>query len=209
MTTGFNWADFYLVCFIVGFILTLFSLFAGMFHLHLPIKGHFGHLGAHGHFHGHGGHAGSGDVSPFNFSTIMAFLTWFGAAGFLLVKQGKVVALMALGMSTIAGLVGGSIVFVYLAKFLMKHDTPMEPADFDMVGVIGRLSVPIREGGTGEIVYSQGGTRKSLAARSLDGDAIDRQEEVVVMRYEKGVAHVRRWKDVSEEESYEREQEKR
>jgi hypothetical protein len=205
MTTGFGWADFYLGCFIVGFILTGFSLFAGLFHLHLPMKGHIGNL----HFGGHGGHVSDGGTSPFNLPTMMAFLTWFGAAGYLVVRNGKVVALLALGIATLAGLCGGAIVFAYLAKFLMKHDKAMDPSDFDMVGTIGRLSVPIRQGGTGEIVYTQGGTRKSLAARSQDGSAIERQEEVVVMRYEKGVAYVKRWAELSDDESCAREHEEK
>jgi hypothetical protein len=209
--TGFGWVEFYLVCFIVGFALTLFSLLAGLFDVHLD--GHIGHGhlhlgGHHGVGHGHAGGHGPGDgISPFNFSTFTAFLTWFGAAGYLLVKQGKWLGAVALGVATLAGLAGGALVFFYLAKFLMKHDKTMQPGDFDMVGVMGRLTVPIREGGTGEIVYTQGGTRKSLAACSLDGTAIDRQEEVVVMRYEKGVAYVRRWKELSEEDAFYREHE--
>ena len=58
------------------------------------------------------------------------------------------------------------------------------------------LSDAIREGGTGEIVYSQEGTRRSAGARSDAGGAIARGCEVVVTRYEKGLAYVREWKDM-------------
>ena len=37
-----TWADFYLVCFLVGFILSLLSFLAGSLHVHLP------HLDVHG-----------------------------------------------------------------------------------------------------------------------------------------------------------------
>jgi hypothetical protein len=69
-----------------------------------------------------------------------------------------------------------------------------------MPGVLGRLSVPIREGdGTGELIYSQQGTRRSCGARSEDGRRIDRGTEVLVMRYENGIAYVRPWQDMTTE----------
>ncbi len=51
---------------------------------------------------------------------------------------------------------------------------------------------PIRAGGTGEIVYEQLGALRSAPARSEDGEPIQKQEEVFVVRYEKGIAYVRR-----------------
>jgi hypothetical protein len=53
--------------------------------------------------------------------------------------------------------------------------------------------MPIRAGGTGELIYSQEGTRRVAGARSEDGAAIPKGTEVVVTRYEKGIAYVRSW----------------
>jgi hypothetical protein len=39
------------------------------------------------------------------------------------------------------------------------------------------------------------GALRSAFARSDDGEPIQKQEEVYVIRYEKGVAYVRRWED--------------
>jgi hypothetical protein len=64
-----------------------------------------------------------------------------------------------------------------------------------MVGVLGKLSSPIRAGGTGELIYSQEGTRRVAGARSEDGAAIPKGIEVVVTRYEKGIAYVRTWEE--------------
>jgi hypothetical protein len=69
-----------------------------------------------------------------------------------------------------------------------------------MIGVLGKLSIPIREGGTGEIVFSQEGVRHVSGARSDDGTAIPKGTEVVVQRYEKGIAYVRRWEDMEQED---------
>jgi len=49
----------------------------------------------------------------------------------------------------------------------------------------------------GELVYTQGGTRKSCGARSDDGSAIEKGSEVVVTGYERGIATVRRWADLA------------
>ena len=89
--------------------------------------------------------------------------------------------------------------YVYLVRVLSMREEPLVDADFDMTGVLGRISMPIRTGGTGELIYSQEGTRRSCGARSEDGSAIDRGAEVVVMRYDKGIAYVRRWDEMHQQ----------
>jgi len=60
------------------------------------------------------------------------------------------------------------------------------------------VSDSIRDGGgLGEILFSQTGARRCSAARSEDGRSIERGTEVVVIRYERGVAYVRRWEDLN------------
>jgi hypothetical protein len=66
-----------------------------------------------------------------------------------------------------------------------------------MVGLLGRVASPIRDGGTGELIYSRAGTRRAAPARSDDGGEIARDTEVIVTRYEKGIAYVRRWDEMS------------
>jgi hypothetical protein len=82
----------------------------------------------------------------------------------------------------------------------MSSEENLDPADFDMVGVLGKLCVSIREGGTGELIYSQAGTRRVCGARSEAGAAIAQGTEVIVTRYEKGIAYVRLWSEMSGEE---------
>ena len=98
---------------------------------------------------------------------------------------------------TIIGLLGAAFIFLFVVKFLMKHDRELDPADFDRVGVLGHICSPIREGGTGEIIYSQGGTRRACGARSDTGQAIPIDTDVIVTRYEHGIAYVRRWTELA------------
>jgi membrane protein implicated in regulation of membrane protease activity len=186
-----TWSDFYLICFLVGFGLSALAFLAGSVHLHLPHL-HFDH-GIHvPHADGGGSH---GDLSFFNFGTIAAFLAWFGGTGYLLERYYHVWVVLALGIATLSGIGAASVVFWFLARVLMSREESLDPADYDMVGVLGRISIPIRPGGTGELIYSQEGTRHVTGARSEDDIAIPKGTEVMVARYEKGIAYVRRWED--------------
>jgi membrane protein implicated in regulation of membrane protease activity len=201
-----NWADFYLICFAVGFLFSFLSFLMGGIHWHLPFDIHAGphvHIGTNG-IHGAGAHGGShGEVSPFNPATLAAFLAWFGGTGYLLQRFSTLTFVLGLTLAMIAGTVGAGIIFLFLTKVLISKDEELDPADFEMVGVLGRISSPIRQGGTGEMTYSQAGTRRSCGARSEDGTAMVQGEEVVVTRYEKGIAYVRRWEELTaDEDSY-------
>ena len=193
-----TWALFYLVCFLVGVTLSVLSFLGGSFHL-----SHFHVHVPHAHVHlPHGGaHAGNGGEMPFlNFGTITAFLAWFGGAGYLLTRYSSLVVAGVLTLAIVAGLVGAAIVFWFVAKLLLKHDRELDPADYERVGVLARISSPIREGGTGEIIFSQEGTRNTCGARSENGEALPRGIEVIVTRYEHGIAYVRRFEELAEEE---------
>jgi hypothetical protein len=205
-----TWADFYLICFAVGFCLSFFSFVFGgarTGRLHVPhMHGHVG--GGHLPPHASGGHGTSGaragtnqsaGVSPFNFVTLTAFLAWFGGTGYLLTRYSAVWVGFGLIASIAVGLLGGGIVFLFLTKVLMSDEEFMDPADYEMVGVLGHICSPIRQGGTGELIYTQMGTRRVCGARSDDGGAIAKGMEVVVTRYEKGIAYVRLWSEMSGE----------
>lgn len=129
--------------------------------------------------------------------TFAAFLTWFGGTGYLLVHLRHVWIFAGLVLASAAGLVAASVVFLFVAKVLMAHDKDLDPLDYEMVGVLGRVSVSVRPGGTGEIIFDQEGVRKPCAARSENGAALAKGEEVIVTRYERGVAYVRRWEELA------------
>jgi membrane protein implicated in regulation of membrane protease activity len=192
-----TWADLYLICFIVGFALSLFSVLGGFFHM--PGLHHAPH-GHHGHAHlGHGhGHAAGAQVSPFNFSTITAFLAWFGGVGYLLTRFSGLWLWFAFLIAVGGGVAGSSIVFLFLAKVLLANEKPLNAADYDMIGMLGQLTSAIREGGTGEMSFSQAGLRRSAPARSDDGTAVAKGADVIVTRYDKGIAYVRRWEDLND-----------
>jgi hypothetical protein len=185
-----NWSDFYLICFLVGFALSALALLAGSVHLHIP------HLHLHHGVHFPRGVNGARGQTPwFNFGTLSAFLAWFGGTGYLLEHYYHVWMVVIIFVSTLSGLGAAAIVFWFLAKVLMAGDVPLDPADYDMIGVLGRTTISIRSGGTGELVFTQGGTRHVAGARSETGAAIPKGTEVIVTRYDKGIAYVRPFED--------------
>jgi hypothetical protein len=126
----------------------------------------------------------------------MVFLCWFGAAGYLLTKYGTFVAGVVMLLAAIAGVAGGAIIFLFLSKVLMKHEHELTAEETAIVGAVGNVSSPIRGGRTGEILYKQLGAIVSAPARSEDGVDLAREEEVYVVRYEKGIAYVRRFEEI-------------
>ena len=195
---------FYLICFALGLSLTVLSFMGVFSHLHLPgLHVHGVHLhGTHmPHAYVSGPHAQGaqrGDVSPVNGFTLAAFLCWFGGCGYLLERSGNFVMPVVLGIATATGLVGAAILFWFLARVLAPHERELTAADTDVVGALGRVSGTIRPDGAGEIQFSQNGVRRFAVARSEAGVAIPRDVEVVVMRYEQGVAWVRPWDEVAD-----------
>lgn len=215
-------AAFYLVCFAVGVIFVVASLFMGLTQdaTHLPgvdhgatgvdvgadgghvgdaqqvgagVDGHGPADGASGSADGRGhGHAGQ-HVSPINVSTVMAFLAWFGGAGYILRVYAGVLGFLSLLAATVAGLIGGALVFYFIARVLLPGQRFLDPADYRLEGTVARVTVPVGADRIGEIVYSKGGSRRSEGARSADGTPIERGTEVVIVRYERGIAYVEPW----------------
>jgi hypothetical protein len=192
-----TWEGFYLFCFALGLCLSAVAFVGGFSHFQI---GHFHHVQV-----GHGSHAGAGhgansnSISPINGFTLVIFLCWFGGTGYLLERYGGFVVPMVLLLATIAGIAGASVLFWFMAHVLAPHEHALTAEETATLGMIGRVSGAIRDHGTGEILFSQNGSRRFAAARSENGLPIPRDTEVVVMRYEQGIAWVRRWDEVADD----------
>lgn len=179
----------FFVCFLVGLGLSVVSFAAGTHH------------GGHGHGHGH--HHGprlklkaKAKASSLNMAAITAFLMWFGGGGLLLQRIHSSMSLQVIvAIATLLGLAGGSLINRVI-NVLARRESTAETVT--MIGTIARTTVPIRElGGTGEIIFTHQGTRQVAGARSDSGRAIDKGSEVIVTRYEKGIAYVATWEELT------------
>jgi membrane protein implicated in regulation of membrane protease activity len=186
-----TWPNIYLFCLLVGGLWSVVSLLAGMdighghFHFH-----HHGHHGAGHHGPAHHGHSHFSDM--LNPSSLSVFLAWFGGIGYLLTRHSGLELWIDFGLAAAVGLLGAWLFSSFL-RFLQKRERPLNPADYEMTGVLGQVSCPIRACGVGEVIYLRDGGRRLVPARSEENIDISRGQEVIVTRYEKGIAYVRTW----------------
>ena len=207
----------FLLCFFVGIIYVIASAALGLGHdaLHTPVfGGDHGHADAGG-LHSAGAHAGPADatgpgnhaaasgteyapslISLFN---IMAFLTWFGAAGYILYTGLGVFLPLAILAALGAGLLAAWLTLQFLVRVLLAGAKPAEPEQVE--GKVGTVTTAIPADGIGEIVYVLGGARHSDGARAIDRQPIPKGTEVVITRIEKGIAYVQTWKNFTAEET--------
>lgn len=189
-----TWSEFYLTCFLVGFALSVLSFLAGAVHLHVPFKLH---LPVHWHHGGlRFGLKGGAHLSWFNASSLMAFLAWFGGTGYLLTRHSGLVGVLILAISVLTGGGASWVVFRFMVK-LMGQDEPIKGEDGRVEGSIATVSMPIRENGTGEIIFSLNGVRRCSGARCDGTAALEKGAEVVIERYDRGIAYVKRWEEFS------------
>jgi hypothetical protein len=185
----------FVVCFIAGLGLSVVSFVSGLQHVNV-----FDHV-----FHGHhlvhlprfARHAGRRRAtSMINAAAITMFLTWFGGGGLLLERLTPFSLPLIYAGAAVVGIAGGALINSVIGALSRRESTAQS---LSMIGVIARTVVPIREGdGTGEIVFTHAGTRRVAGARSDSGRAIAKGTEVIVTRYEKGIAYVSTWDELKE-----------
>jgi membrane protein implicated in regulation of membrane protease activity len=198
-----TWPHIFLFCFAFGALWSFAGLLLGGLHL-----GHFAHGHGH-HLHAGGkvvkfsggdghGHLQSHLLSMVNPSGLAVFLAWFGGVGYLLMQHSGWAFWLDLVVAIAVGLVGAWMLGLFF-HFLQSRETVLDPMEDDPVGILGQVTCPIRAGGVGELIYLHRGARKALPARSDEGEVIDRGCEVIVTRYEKGIAFVRTWEAMTQD----------
>ncbi|HBN09097.1 MAG TPA: hypothetical protein DD435_10770 [Cyanobacteria bacterium UBA8530] len=162
---------FYLTCFIFGVLFTAVSFFGLIDDL------------SDGHSALHWG--------PFHLSLpgALAFTTWFGAVGYLLLGLSAFPLPLIFLLAFLAGGFSGLLVNLFLAK-VRAGDRKLDPQTYRLEGRIAHVTVGIPENGVGEIVLTLAGSRRSEAASSTDGRAIPHGAEVAITDYRHGVAIV-------------------
>jgi hypothetical protein len=197
-----NITDLFLGCFVFGLLWSLAAVLLGGFH----VGGHHagGGHGFHGHHSVHLGHSSAAHKCAgathgnswsqhfLNLHTLAIFLAWMGGCGYLMTRHTTFGIWIVLLLSGVVGLFGGAAL-AYVMRFLHGREFAMHPSDYDMVGVLGRISSPVRPGGTGEMTFTRDGGRQLAYVRSENGSVIERGQEVVVTSFRNGIAYVRTW----------------
>lgn len=140
-----------------------------------------------------------------NPTSIMLFLLGFGFFGYLFHNiVGLVVPLFTLALAGGGGVFIAAAILLLLNRLFGDSEGATVQDVSDRTGLLGKVSIPVQENGIGEIIYiSPGGLRKSIPARSIDGRRLERDQEVVVVNYQRGIAEVDTWDHfINEEENY-------
>lgn len=184
--------DLFVVCFVAGLGLSVISMVSGLQHVTLFDNIFHGH---HLHLPRLARHVGTKrSASMINAASITAFLTWFGGGGLLIQRLTPWTLPLVDTAAAAIGLTGATLINSAIRALARQEATAQS---LSMLGVIGRIVIPIREGdGTGEIVFTHAGTRRVAGARSDSRQAIAKGTEVVVTRYEKGIAYVATWEEL-------------
>jgi len=188
----------FLVCFLVGLGLTAVSLLLGTHALggHGVHAGHTADVthmgGASGHGSSDGLHLGT-HLGFLNTITLTAFLTWFGGVGYLITRYQVLGATLGITLAAGCGIAGGAAVNYFLNHVLARGETVLRDEDYKLPGTAARVTSTIFSDHAGEITYALAGVTQTAAARSTTGGEIPRDIEVVVLRYEGGVAYVETW----------------
>ncbi len=140
-------------------------------------------------------------LSFVNPMSIMLFLLGFGFFGYLFHTTIHFVAALTLTFAGISGIVIAVLLLVMLSRLFGESEGATVQDVSDRTGLLGKVSITIQESGIGEIIYvSPGGMRKSVPARSIDGRRLERDQEVVVVNYQHGIAEVDTWDHFISEE---------
>lgn len=129
-----------------------------------------------------------------NPTSIALFLLGFGFFGYFFHNLTPVAASLSLLLAIIGGIVLAAVLLSLLSRLLANVESSTEQDVVDRTGMLGKVSITIPEKGLGEIIYtSPAGMRKSIPARGLDNQRLERDLEVVVVNYQNGVAEVDTW----------------
>lgn len=208
----------FIFCFLLGFGFFLAASLlgghghshAGHVHVHVPTLHHVppvhsGAVGAHAPAHAPatpGNGNGQQTVQQTHFSlegylnptSIALFLLGFGFFGYFFHNLTPLAASLSLLLAILGSLVLTIFLLSLLGRLFANVESSSEPDVVDRTGMLGKVSITIPEKGLGEILYtSPGGMRKSIPARGINNQRLERDAEVVVVNYQQGVAEVDTW----------------
>ncbi len=169
---------------------------------HVHVHAHV-HTHAPAHAHGAGQHTGDhsgaqhahvsifGYLNPFS---VGLFLLGFGLFGYFFHNLTNVGATLTLVLAVASGIVLAILLLFLVSRIFANAEGTTELDVVDRTGMLGRVSLTIPEKGLGEIIYTTpSGLHKSIPARGLNNQRVERDQEVVVVNYQHGVAEVDTW----------------
>jgi hypothetical protein len=134
-------------------------------------------------------------LGSLNLYSVLVLLLIFGLLGYLLHNFTDIGAEISFILALLAGAGGALLASALLSSLFFDREFGVLGAETSQLeGRLGKTSMSIREGGIGEVLYTTAqGSRQSLGARSVDGEAIPADTDIVILGVSEGIASVQTW----------------
>ncbi len=129
----------------------------------------------------------------FNPTTILSFLLFICAAGFILVNLTEWSNQMVVIVSVLISILFTFLLYFFVLVPLSSAEVSTAYSDKDLLGQIGRVIVPIPSDGFGEIVIETVNGIISKRAAGYDNEEIDYDKQVLIIEVREGTFLVKEY----------------
>lgn len=209
MIAGISLGSVYTFCFVLGLgfavLSAIFSTFAGGhsgvhdgpdMHIHADSAeiphGHDGNISNHADVHLDDNHC-QAEIAPISTLTVSVFATSFGGFGLLWQKTfGQNMQAVGAVSGAVFGVVVAAVTFYVFALIFKETQGSSMVRPADLIGLPGELTVGITpENPVGQITYVVCGRKQVGMARASDGNSIEKNRKVTIVRVEKNDIYVK------------------
>jgi len=134
---------------------------------------------------------GIGEATGFlNPVLILAFITFFSAAGYILEFVTSMNSFLIMGIAAIAALLLDVILNVFVLIPMSSAEQSLSYTEKSLEGRVGKVIIPVPDQGFGEVVIENYSGMISKPAASFEDIPIPEGEEVLVIEVKNGVLYV-------------------
>lgn len=126
-------------------------------------------------------------------AVILSFITIASAGGFLLEKFTSLSSLYILILTCFISAVFSALIYYFLLVPLKAAEVSLAYTEDSLGGQVGKVIVPIPVDGFGEVVIETVNGIISKRATGFDNEAIDYDEEVLIIEAKDGTVYVKKY----------------
>lgn len=126
----------------------------------------------------------------FNPAVILSFLALGSGIGLILNALAHVSPMIGLAVALVGSFALTTLLYLFVLLPLSNAEESIGLTDESLIGMEGRLTVPIPEGGYGEVLIESVTGSVLKTAQSIDGAAVSTEQRVVVIEVERNLAIV-------------------
>lgn len=126
----------------------------------------------------------------FNPAVILSFLALGSGIGLILNALAHVSPMIGLAVALVGSFALTTLLYLFVLLPLSNAEESIGLTDESLIGMEGRLTVPIPEGGYGEVLIESVTGSVLKTAQSIDGAAVSAEQRVVVIEVERNLAIV-------------------